>query len=138
MTISLQDDEVLESLHYVFKKVKIEVKVLAKIGFETNWPKKGEHNNVNTLLRLSISSTPTQKFLCGSWTRSLRTADAFPVQRSDDRKFVCFSQASEPGVLKRRKYFCEGGEPGVVKRGPRECAREWDKREMTARRFDAK
>ena len=36
MTISLQDDEVLESLHYVFKKVKIEVKVLAKIGFETN------------------------------------------------------------------------------------------------------
>ena len=35
--------------------------------------------------------------------RSLRTADAFPVVASDDRKCVCGSQAIKPAVSLRRK-----------------------------------
>ena len=49
-----------------------------------------------------ISNMDGQYTMDGSATYSLRTADVFPVERSDDRKYVCCSQAM-PRMTRKSK-----------------------------------
>ena len=155
MTISLQDDEVLQKLvlkQIDPKKVSIITEMLYW-GFRSvqrrrkNFCVGREHvaceqqTNFRSREATTGNASAVRRLVNPGWRKDANIFVRVVNPSLSRSLFLDVTQRSikrERCVTSKKRLRGRLGEPGVVKRGPRECVREWDKREMTAPRFDAK